>query len=89
MGALPDSKYLFFIMSKAFDLGPFWKTLSPFLHWLKGRLEYGQTEIEGAKIDVHIQKAVLALRSKVIKDGLEQRGVSQPLTAHDAFDMVS
>jgi len=56
------------LTSASFDVVPFWDQLQIMLEFVQGRLLFGQTDIEGAKMDGHIVESYMSLRKEVIKD---------------------
>lgn len=65
MAAVEPAKIL---QSASFDVCPFWAEVENMLTFVSQRLRFGQTDVEGAKMDNHISMAYGTLRSKVIKD---------------------
>mmetsp|Transcript_6810 Transcript_6810/g.18776 ORF Transcript_6810/g.18776 Transcript_6810/m.18776 type:complete len:805 (+) Transcript_6810:77-2491(+) len=59
--------------STSFDVVPFWEELESMLKFVQDRLLFGQTDVEGKRMEDHIRSAYGTLRRQVIKDEKEGR----------------
>lgn len=55
--------------AEPFDIGQFWNGLSTMMNFVKGRLEYGQLDIEEAKMHQYVESAYSSMRGAIVVKG--------------------